>query len=314
MNTIKVAGQGTVEQRVKALEQAVNYGEVVLPFNLGDGRGVGEPGPPGPTGPQGPAGATGATGPQGPAGATGATGATGPQGPQGVPGQSNDVIDYRFSSSTTPPPASGYLQLNAASASAATVLAVHHTSKLNNDVTLALNAITAGSKIFIQDQGDSTRNYQYTATGTPTNQGVYTTIPVSYVQSGTGAALVNNESIFLGIIAAGQPGPTGPQGPAGPTGATGAQGPTGATGAQGPQGVQGVPGATGAQGPKGDTGATGATGAQGPQGNPGATGATGPQGATGPGVPTGGTAGQVLQKTSATDYATGWVKPVAYWG
>src|SRR5215475_4514240 len=132
MNTIKVAGTGSVEQRVKALEQAINYGEVVLPFNLGDGGG-GEPGPPGPTGPQGPAGATGATGPQGPAGPTGATG---PVGPQGVPGQSNDVIDYRFSTSTTPPPASGYLQLNAASASATTVLAVHHTSNLNNDVTL----------------------------------------------------------------------------------------------------------------------------------------------------------------------------------
>jgi len=73
----------------------------------------------------------------------------------------------------------------------------------------------------------------------------------------------------------------------GDPGATGAQGPTGATGAQGPQGN------------------TGATGSQGPQGNPGAT------GPTGPGVPTGGTTGQILQKTSATDYATTWVNLAA---
>jgi len=150
--------------------------------------------------------------------------------------------------------------MNNASASAVTALFVHHISNLNNDVTLALNAITTGSKLFLQDQTDSTRNYQYTASGSPTNQGTYTSIPVTYVQSGTGAAFVNNESIFLGIIAAGQPGPVGPQGPTGPTGPQGA---TGATGAQGPQGVQGATGAQGPQGVKGDTGATG------PQGPPG---------------------------------------------
>jgi hypothetical protein len=44
----------------------------------------------------------------------------------------------------------------------------------------------------------------------------------------------------------------------------------------------------------------------GPTGPAGATGATGP---AGPGVPTGGTVGQVLTKSSATDYATGWTTP-----
>src|SRR5262245_17022828 len=77
----------------------------------------------------------------------------------------------------------------------------------------------------------------------------------------------------------------------------GPQGPPGATGAQGPTGPQG---ATGAQGP------TGATGSQGPKGDTGATGSTGPQGTPGQGVPTGGSTGQVLTKTSATDYATNW--------
>jgi hypothetical protein len=54
------------------------------------------------------------------------------------------------------------------------------------------------------------------------------------------------------------------------------------------------------------------TGAQGPQGVPGPQGATGATGATGPpgpGVAPGGSTGQVLTKTSATDYATGWQTP-----
>ncbi len=134
---------------------------------------------------------------------------------------------------------------------------------------------------------------------------------------------------------AGTQGATGPQGIPGTAaaqGATGAQGPAGNTGATGPQGPQGTPGtaaaqgATGAQGPAGNTGATGpqgpagtgsqgpagATGPQGPAGtgNTGATGPAGSQGATGAagqGVPTGGTTGQILAKSSSTNYATQWV-------
>jgi len=291
MNTIKVTGTGNIDQRVRALEQAVNYGEVVLPFNLGDGGGGGEPGPvgpQGPAGPTGPAGATGATGPQGPAGPTGATG------PQGAPGQSSSFIEYRFSTGVVAPPASGDVQLNNLTASAATLIWASNTTSLNNDATVFLGGITVGSKVIIQVQTDSTSLYQYQTTGTPTNKGTYTEIPVSWVQSGTGPAIANHASVYLAISVAGQPGPQGPQGPTGATGAQGPQGPTGATGAQGPQG---------------NPGTTGATGAQGPQGDPGATGATGPQGPTGPGVAAGGTTGQVLQKTSGTDYATGWTSP-----
>jgi hypothetical protein len=103
----------------------------------------------------------------------------------------------------------------------------------------------------------------------------------------------------------------------GPTGPTGSQGSTGATGSQGPQGVKGDTGATGSQGPQGATGAAstvpgpqgpqGPTGTTGAQGVPGTPGATGSQGPAGQGVPTGGSTGQVLAKTSGTDYATAWV-------
>ncbi len=84
-------------------------------------------------------------------------------------------------------------------------------------------------------------------------------------------------------------GPQGPAGATGPTGATGAQGSTGATGAQGP---------IGNIGPQGPTGAGGATGATGP---------AGATGATGSGVPAGGTSGQLLIKSSATNYDTQWI-------
>lgn len=126
----------------------------------------------------------------------------------------------------------------------------------------------------------------------------------------------------------GPPGPEGPDGPAGPAGADSTvPGPAGPTGAQGPAGADGAVGATGPVGPAGPQGDVGATGSQGPQGDvgpqgprgdpgiDGAAGATGPQGdigptgPTGPGVPTGGSTGQVLTKTSGTDYDTDWETP-----
>lgn len=132
----------------------------------------------------------------------------------------------------------------------------------------------------------------------------------------------------------GATGPQGPQGLKGDTGDTGPQGATGPAGPTGPQGPQGIQGLTGATGPAGATGADGDSayevavangfvgteaqwltsligpqGPQGIQGPAGATGATGPQGPAGPGVAAGGTTGQVLVKTSATDYATQWANP-----
>ena len=64
--------------------------------------------------------------------------------------------------------------------------------------------------------------------------------------------------------------------------------------------VRGLQGERGPQGLPGETGATGATGPQGPAGPQGEA------GANGVGVPAGGTAGQVLKKSSSTDYDTEW--------
>jgi hypothetical protein len=92
----------------------------------------------------------------------------------------------------------------------------------------------------------------------------------------------------------------GAVGPKGDKGDTGAQGPKGDTGAAGAAGTPGTPGAAGA---KGDTGAAGTPGTQGTPGTPGTA------GATGPGVATGGTTGQILSKSSATNFATAWITP-----
>lgn len=93
--------------------------------------------------------------------------------------------------------------------------------------------------------------------------------------------------------------------------ATGPTGPTGATGATGPTGATGSTGAVGAVGPIGPTGATGAPGADGTDGVDGTDGADGATGPPGPGVAAGGTTGQILQKTSNTDYDTSWTTPSA---
>jgi len=178
---------------------------------------------------KGPAGATGATGPQGPTGATG---------PQGAPGQSSSVLDYRFSTATVAPPASGYVALNNATASAATLMWIHYITNANNDLTVVIKGLQVGSNLYLQDKADSTRFAKYQITATPVDNGTYGAVAVTWLSSGTGAAFTNNESIYLAVVAVGQTGPVGPQGPAGPTGP---QGPTGATGAQGVQGPAGPP-------------------------------------------------------------------------
>jgi len=130
------------------------------------------------------------------------------------------------------------------------------------------------------------------------------TIRGSKLQFGDGLVVTDEGNGVVRVDGVGGvAGPTGPEGPPGPTGPTGPEGPPGADGADG---ATGPPGPTG---PTGSTGPAGATGPPGPTGPTGPTGAAGPTGPAGPGVPTGGTTGQVLTKTSATDYATDWETP-----
>ena len=162
--------------------------------------------------------------------------------------------------------------------------------------------VTASATV---DAGTGIPDVEVTRSGTDENP--HFTFSFSNLKGATGAQGPQGEQGLQG-----PQGTTGPQGPTGATGATGATGPQGPQGIQGERGLQGERGPQGPQGergPQGQTGATGATGPQGPQGPTGATGATGatgPQGPAGEGVPTGGTAGQLLMKSSSTDYDTEW--------
>jgi hypothetical protein len=228
-------------------------------------------------GPQGAAGAQGPAGPQGATGPAGPAGAAGPQGPQGVQGP--------------------------AGADGADGTSVRLLGSVANFASLPGGAV----------QGD-----------------LWITINTGDGWVSNGAGGWSNVGPIQGPAgAAGSPGATGPQGdvgPAGPQGLQGIQGPAGAAGSPGatgpqgdvgPAGPAGPTGATGPAGPQGEqgpAGAAGATGATGPQGDVGPAGPAGPTGATGPagpGVPTGGAAGQMLAKTSVTDFATSWVDPPA---
>lgn len=140
-------------------------------------------------------------------------------------------------------------------------------------------------------------------------------------------------------------GPTGATGSQGDTGPSGPQGPTGPTGPKGEDGIIGVDGATGPTGPitaieASSSAPTSPVGGQvwfdiddaklyfyytdvdssqwvelataGPQGVSGTQGPTGPTGTTGlagTGLPTGGSAGDIIVKTSGTDYDTSWKSP-----
>jgi hypothetical protein len=155
--------------------------------------------------------------------------------------------------------------------------------------------------------------------------------------------------VVVGTAAVGPQGIQGPQGPQGNVGPQGTQGPKGDKGDkgdQGDQGPQGNVGPQGTQGPQGPQGNVGPQGTQGPQGPSGVIsvndpitnsgtstsadlglslgdglttsagalvadfGATSTTVAAGDrGMPTGGTTGQVLAKTSASDYASGWSDP-----
>ena len=142
-------------------------------------------------------------------------------------------------------------------------------------------------------------------------RGNWQTSPTTYLQND--AVFYNGSSWIATTSNVATPPPSASWEYLAQQGATGATGPTGPAGATGATGAQGPPGADSTvPGPQGPPGATGATG---PQGNPGATGATGATGPAGPGVPSGGTAGQVLVKSSGTDYATAWQTPgAATWG
>jgi hypothetical protein len=168
----------------------------------------GPPGSQGPLGPQGvagsqgPAGPTGPQGTVGPSGATGATGSTGPQGIQGIQGIQGEqgaagsglsTAEYTYAANTSPPPSTGQIRANSATASAITAFYLHKTNAVGVDITNAIVLITPGNKLLVQDKTDATHYAHYTAVS-KTDNGTYFTVNVTWMDGG--AAFTVGRVIF----------------------------------------------------------------------------------------------------------------------
>lgn len=236
-------------------------------------------GPAGPTGPPGPAGANSTVpGPQGAPGPAGPQGAVGPEGPSGT---AIGAAQYQWKAGTAnADPGHGFLTANTTDTTVATMYYV--SAYDTNGRIVHLERLETGDDFDIYESNQFDTWNKYTVTGDPepvANE--WWRIPVVFTDTGSQAfAPSNNTSVEV-------------------------QTPT--KGEQGPQGIQGPAGATGPQGPAGPTGA--ASTVPGPAGAQGVQGVQGVAGAAGVGVPPGGAAGQLLAKTTAADFATGWIAP-----
>ncbi|HKE87306.1 MAG TPA: hypothetical protein VKB50_26290 [Vicinamibacterales bacterium] len=197
MNTIKVTGTGTVDQRVRALEQAVNYGEVVLPFNLGDGGGgAGEPGPPGPAGPTGPAG------PGVPAGGTAGqvlekqTGTdydtvwADPPVTQATSGTWN----WRVADGTTDP---GVRNLSPDVSAAPTMLRFSTTTVSGSDAHNLLVTTAPGDVLLMQTRTDASKWAKVQVRAPVIDHGTWFEVPVTGISQGAGGAPENNQDVIV---------------------------------------------------------------------------------------------------------------------
>ena len=175
----------------------------------------GEPGATGSNGATGAQGEPGVTGPAGSNGATGAQGEPGVTGATGSNGQSTSYYTYQAKTTTTsPPPGSGYVIWNNATQTASSQLTFSHLTQLGIDVDIFLNLLKVGDTIIIQDSSNSNNYQSWTVNGTLGGiPNTYVTVPVSYVAGGY--SFTNNQNIIVAILTSG---------PIGITGATGAGG------------------------------------------------------------------------------------------
>lgn len=167
----------------------------------------------------------GERGPAGPAGPAGAAGQTGATGPQGDPGISSSVFTYKFDTSTSGTPNSGYLRLNlglAGHPESATAILVNHLDESGHDQDVLLQSVSTETQIIIQRANDSTIYYSYSVATIVSGAGFVTyTLEISTYTQGT---IGNNDEVLLIFRLQGTPGATGASGPTGATGLTGATG------------------------------------------------------------------------------------------
>lgn len=321
---------GVTDLYTQAITEVVEVSSGIVPIPGPQG----EQGPIGPAGPQGERGETGLAGPQGPVGPAGATGATGPQGPQGVPGIQG-LTGPAGAASAIPGPqgpqgAQGLTGPVGATGPAGAASTVAGPAGPTGPTGPAgQNGATGpqgpqgiqGIKGDKGDKGDTGAAGAAGAPGTPGLPGA-SVADLRYLD-GTLTLEMSNGSTYEAFIeggsgGSGTPGEDGVSVTGAAINGSGHLIVTLSDGSTIDAGLaKGADGAAGATGPKGDTGDTGAASTvPGPQGPKGDTGDTGPagadgvdgaDGANGQGVPTGGTTGQILAKSSATNYATQWI-------
>ena len=168
----------------------------------------------GATGPQGP---DGATGPDGPQGATGSDGATGPEG--GGPGAMCFTFRHNISTNTSINPGTGRISFNNSTPENATEIAISEYNSDFVDVANFLSLAGSGSKVYIQEERDSTSFMLLTLNAPGVDRGTFRTFSDITVE------LHGNVSFSMStkIVVCAQP-----RGPIGLTGATGPRGLAGA--------------------------------------------------------------------------------------
>lgn len=151
------------------------------------------------------------------AGLPGPPGPVGPVGPQGPPGASSSAYAYTLSTSPTPPPNSGQVRSDGATADVSTVLYLSYQMSNGDDVAPLLRAITVDDRITTQDRGDSSQYAEFVVTQDAIDfpAQAYVSVAVTYV-AGVGEGK-NNQAIALFHSMVGAQGPPGVGVPAGGT-------------------------------------------------------------------------------------------------
>jgi hypothetical protein len=107
--------------------------------------------------------------------------------------------EYKISTNTSPPPATGYVEYNNATQTSATEITVNDETQDGIDIEIFLSLLAVGSVLTVQDKNDHL-NYQiWEVSSAPVDNTTYWTIPVTLTSSGgTGTTnFPNNHEVFL---------------------------------------------------------------------------------------------------------------------
>ena len=109
-------------------------------------------------------------------------------------GGQTENFNWRFDTSTVAgDPGNGRFRANNASAPAVTELYIDSVcTDTGLNIDNIFGAIDGNWAIYVQQENDATKFAQYSTSGPYTNNGGWWTIPVTYLQSGTGGGLTNN--------------------------------------------------------------------------------------------------------------------------